>query len=124
MKPSSKPDLTPAISILAVLAVAFSALGGLAAEDSYRNLFAAGAGFCLLMLCVVWVFLTTQVESYVAQSGLSAAFGALAGVCYGLCFPTEPLLPALLLKAAVGAVAGYISYWGWLLRTGALWSDH
>jgi hypothetical protein len=123
MKPTSEPDLTPPISALAILAVAFSGFGGLASDDTHRQLLAAGAGFCLLMLGVVWIFLTTKADSHQAQSGLSAAFGALVGVCHGLYFATGPSLRALLLKAAIGALGGYIAYWVLVLRTGGLWRD-
>ena len=123
MEPSSKPDLIPAISILAVLAVAFSALAGLSVDGPYRNLFAAGAGFCLLMLCIVWMFLATKLESHSTHSSISAAYGALMGLCYGLCFARAATVSALILHAATGALVGYIGYWGWVTRSGALWRD-
>ena len=123
MEPSSKPDLIPTISILAILAVAFSALAGLAVNSLHRNLFTAGAGFCLLILCVVWMFLATKLTSHSTHSGISAAYGALIGLCYGLCFALAATLLTLILTAAAGALVGYIGYWGWVMRSGAFWRD-
>lgn len=107
----------PTTVIFAALAVACAGLGGLAGTESHRNLFAAAAGFWWLMLLIPQVFMSTENGSHMKQSALSAAHGALGGLCFGLCFASAAGWKVLLDHTTVGAAIGFASYWLWLLRT-------
>ena len=124
MATPSNQYLAPAIGIFATLAIAFAGIGGQAATDSHRNLFAAGSGFWLLMLLIPWIFLSTRNWSHRTQSVLSASYGALAGLCVSLCFASGAGWVALIGHTAVGAAIGFVSYWLWLIRTGTLWRGY
>lgn len=113
--------LAPAVVLLAASAVVFAGVGGLVSGGTGQKLCAAGAGFCLMMLFVPWIFLSTKRLSTGADMGISVAFGALGGVCYGLCFAAGSGLPGVVGNVALGAGAGFISYWGWRLRSLSSW---
>lgn len=123
MRSSTKSYLVPAVAIFATLAVAFSGFGGLVAEERYRNLFAAGAGFWLLMLFVPWVFVSSREWPYSAHSAAAAAFGALSGICFSLCFASHGGWGVFATHTASGALIGFVSYWLALLRAGSLWRN-
>ena len=124
MEAPSKSYLAPSAAIFAILAVAFSGFGGLMTEERSRTLFAAGAGFWLLMLIVPWIFFSAREQSQLARSAMAAAFGALAGTCYSLCFAPGAGWLALFNHSAVGAALGFVSYWVSLIRRGTLWRDY
>ncbi|NBW08253.1 MAG: hypothetical protein EBR82_09520 [Caulobacteraceae bacterium] len=115
--------LAPAVVLLAVSAVLFAGIGGLVSGGTGQKLCAAGAGFCLMMLVVPWVFLSARRLSTGADMGMAVAFGALAGLCYGLCFGAGAGLPGLVGNVALGAGAGLVAYWGRRLRRLSNWRD-
>lgn len=123
MVPPANQYLAPAIAIFAVLAVTFAGFGGLAATESHRNLFAAGASFWLLMLLVPWIFVSTRDWSQTTQSSVSVAHGGLAGLCVSLCFAPGAGWMALLAHLAAGAAIGFAIHWLLLIRYGTLWRD-
>lgn len=113
-QPSS--HIAPAIVLLAVGAVAFSGFGGLVPGEKVRTLLGAGAGFCLMMLLVPWIMLTARPWSEWAHCGMSTAYGALWGICYGLYFGAGTGWASPLVNAAAGAGLGFLSYWAWRLK--------
>lgn len=123
MAPPANRYLAPAVAIFAVLAITFAGFGGLAATESHRKLFAAGAGFWLLMLLVPWIFRSARDWSQTTQSTASAAHGGFAGLCFSLCFAPGAEWKALLAYLAAGAAIGFASHWLLLIRSGALWRD-
>lgn len=113
--------LALAVVAFAVLAVLFAGVGGFVSEPSARTLLAAGAAFWLAMIIVPWTFFSaTQNLSRAAGSGISAALGALVGMCYGLCFSPESDLTGLLGNTFGGAAIGCLTYWLQLVRRGPL----
>jgi hypothetical protein len=113
----TKSYLAPAVVTFATLAVAFAGIGGIVAAEPDRNLFAAGAGFWLLMLLVPWTFASTKEWPRSAHSGVAAAFGALVGACVGLCFAPATGLSGLFSHTAAGAFIGFVGYWLALIRS-------
>jgi hypothetical protein len=113
--------LAPAVVLLAVSAVIFAGIGGLVSGGTGQKLCAAGAGFCLMMLFVPWIFFSAKGLSTGADMGLAVVFGALGGLCYGLCFAADAGLPGLVANVAIGAGAGFMGYWGWRLRRMSGW---
>lgn len=120
-QPSS--HIAPAIVLLAVCSVAFSGFGGLADEEQMRTLLGAGAGFCLIMLLVPWIMLMARRWSAWAQCGMSTAYGALGGICYGLYFGAGTGWTSLLVNLAAGAGLGFLSFWARWLRYAYSWDD-
>lgn len=120
-QPSS--HIAPAIVLLAVCAVAFSGSGGLVTGEQVRTLLGAGAGFCLIMLMVPWIMLMARRWSAWAQCGMSTAYGALGGICYGLYFGAGTGWTSPLFNLAGGAGLGFVSFWAWRLRYPASWWD-
>ncbi len=119
----TKSYLAPAVAIFAALAVGFAGFGGLATSEPHRNLFAAGAGFWLLMLLVPWMFVSAKGWSGSAHSAVAAAFGALTGLCVSLCFASGAGWGDLFNHTAGGAVIGFVSYWLRIIRHGASWRN-
>lgn len=108
--------LAPAVALFATLAVLCAGIGGLLGEGPHRTLLAAGSAFWLAMLFVAWIFVSTRVPSRLSQSGISAAIGALTGLCCGLCFTPERGWIGLVSATAIGAICGFVGYWLSLLR--------
>ncbi|MDQ8030195.1 MAG: hypothetical protein REJ23_15820 [Brevundimonas sp.] len=123
MAPLKNANLTPVVMALAFLAVVCAGAGGLMSTEAHRNLFAAGSGFWLLMLLVPWIFASTDDYSHLTRSLISAAYGALAGLCFGLCLVEGERWSAVLGSAALGAVIKFTVYWAWFLRRGGLWRE-
>ena len=113
--------LAPAVVLLAASAVVFAGVGGLVSGGTGQKLCAAGAGFCLMMLFVPWIFLSAKGLSTGADMGIAVAFGALGGLCYGLCFAAGAGLTGLVGNAALGAGAGFVGYWGQRFRRLSGW---
>jgi hypothetical protein len=119
----TKPYLASTITILAVLAVAFAGLGGVVTDEAHRKFFAAGSGFWLLMLVFPWLWLSAKNWSYASHSAVAAAFGALAGVCFRLCFSPGEAWGSLFAHIMIGGLIGFASYWLWVLRSLLLYRD-
>lgn len=123
MGEQASSHISPAIVLLAVGAVAFSGAGGLVSGEKVRMLLGAGAGFCLIMLLVTWIMLSARSWSEWAHCGLSAANGALCGLCYGLYFGVGAGWASPLVNATAGAGLGFLSFWAWRLKHPARWRD-
>lgn len=114
----TKPYLASTITILAVLAVTFAGLGGVVTGDAHRNFFAAGSGFWLLMLIFPWLYLSAKKNwSDASHSAVAAAFGALAGACFRLCFSPGEGWGSLFSHVVIGGLIGFASYWLWVVRS-------
>ena len=109
--------LVPAVTLLAGSAVAFSGFGGIASSEAGRVLCGAGAGFCLLMLIVPGIFLSSRYQSVQADNALYMAVGALLGACFTLYFESGSSWLSLIGNVLIGAGLGFIMYWVYRLRS-------
>lgn len=102
--------ITPAVTVLAVMAVAFAGLGGMVIGEKLYPLFGAGVLFCLCMTLVFHIVVAGLISAK-AMYGLTAAQGALMGVCGGLFLLPGTSLLVLIGLTALGAAVSVISYW-------------
>lgn len=120
---SKNPYLAPSISSFAALAVVCAGAGGLVSAEPLSTVFVAGSGFWLLMLLVPRIFMPASVGSHLTQSALAAAYGAIVGLCFGLCFVTGEGWSGVLSIAAGGGAIGFAGYWAWFVRAGGFWRE-
>lgn len=114
--------IAPTVLVLAVLAVAFAGLGGMAIGDKIYPLFGAGVLFCLCMILVFNIVLGGLVSTR-AMYGLTAGQGALMGACGGLFLLPGSGLLALIGLTALGAAVGVISQWAHEFRRSVVFGD-
>jgi len=105
----------PTVVVLAVLAVTFAGLGGMAVGERVYPLFGAGALFCLGMILVFEIILNGLV-SRKAMTGLAAGQGALLGACTSLFLLPGSGFLTLVGFTAGGAVFGAVSFWWYRVR--------
>jgi hypothetical protein len=123
MTTSKNPYLAPSVAAFIALAIVCAGAGGLVSTEASRNLFAAGSGFWLLMLLVPAMFISRSMDSHLKQSALFAAYGAIGGLCAGLCFFIDEGWSGVLTLAAGSGFLGFVGYWASYLRSVEFWRN-
>lgn len=115
MNEKAETTIAIAVVVFILVAVVFAGLGGLVEHERERMALAACSGASLLMLFVPWVFVAAKPLSVLTNMWIATAYGAVGGLCYGLCFHEGAGFPGLLEKTAFGGVLGFASFWmSWL----------